>query len=69
VLEAEITTNRIDAMSHAGMAKELAAALGREAQTLLSVPARTPSYVPAVDISIAAPEMCSRYLRPRDPRG
>jgi len=63
VLEAEITTNRIDAMSHAGMAKELAAALGRVAQTLLSVPdgLENPSHTPAVNISIAAPEMCSRF--------
>src|SRR4051794_24305786 len=34
VVDAEITTNRIDAMSHAGMAKELAAALGRQAESL-----------------------------------
>ena len=30
VFDLEITTNRVDAMSHRGMARELAAALGRE---------------------------------------
>src|SRR5438874_13387772 len=30
VFDLEITTNRVDAMSHLGMARELAAALGRE---------------------------------------
>jgi len=30
VFDLEITTNRVDAMSHVGMARELAAALGRE---------------------------------------
>src|SRR5256885_16518847 len=39
VFDLEITTNRVDAMSHLGMARELAAALGRElrvGQTFLS---------------------------------
>src|SRR5882757_6782169 len=31
IFDLEITTNRVDAMSHIGMARELAAALGREA--------------------------------------
>jgi phenylalanyl-tRNA synthetase beta chain len=30
VFDLEITTNRVDAMSHLGMARELSAALGRE---------------------------------------
>jgi len=41
VFDLEITTNRVDAMSHVGMARELAAALGRElngGQALLPVP-------------------------------
>ncbi len=69
VVDAEITTNRIDAMSHAGMAKELAAALGRTSvgQAPSPVP---PSPVPPSDdsrgrlsytIRIDAPEMCTRF--------
>jgi len=63
VVDAEITTNRIDAMSHAGMGKELAAAFGR--------PSSSPSPAAAgegarragegVSISIDAPEMCTRF--------
>src|SRR5215212_1454935 len=33
VFDLEITTNRVDAMSHVGMARELAAALGREVKS------------------------------------
>src|SRR3954469_23252351 len=33
VFDLEITTNRVDAMSHLGMARELAAAFGREVRT------------------------------------
>lgn len=62
VVDAEITTNRIDAMSHAGMGKELAAAFGRVPQTLLSVPrADAQTGVSAPHISIDAPEMCTRF--------
>ena len=60
VFDLEITTNRVDAMSHAGMARELAAALGREARS----GGQAPPPVAAksdVSIQIAAPEMCSRY--------
>src|SRR5436309_6522517 len=32
VFDLEITTNRVDAMSHMGMARELAAALGRDGE-------------------------------------
>jgi phenylalanyl-tRNA synthetase beta chain len=71
VFDLEITTNRVDAMSHLGMARELAAAIGREAnvgRTLQSdsdrgsrtgeSDRRQPS---AVTIRIEAPEMCARY--------
>jgi len=62
VFDLEITTNRVDAMSHLGMARELAAALGREVhggqasggQAVLPVPRD-------VQIRIDAPDMCSRY--------
>jgi phenylalanyl-tRNA synthetase beta chain len=69
VFDLEITTNRVDAMSHIGMARELAAALGRSAAgTLASRPAG--SAEPALSevegsspptVKIEAPEMCSRY--------
>lgn len=61
VFDLEITTNRIDAMSHAGMARELAAALGRETR----VPAHEPGppLQPTTDVfvRIDAPEACARY--------
>ena len=71
VFDLEITTNRVDAMSHLGMARELAAALGREVRGLGS-PASSPAQASAasggyqtgasqVTIRIDVPEMCSRY--------
>src|SRR5258707_6868438 len=64
VFDLEITTNRVDAMSHLGMARELAAALGRE--VIWSAPAAPALSVaggskPSVEIRIEAPEMCRRY--------
>jgi len=62
VFDLEITTNRVDAMSHLGMARELAAALGREARN--SPQAASPSNVTGAIsdvIRIDAPELCSRY--------
>lgn len=59
VFDVEITTNRIDAASHVGMARELAAALGRESRG-----GPPPSAVRgggSVAIRIDAPEMCRRY--------
>jgi phenylalanyl-tRNA synthetase beta chain len=65
IFDLEITTNRVDAMSHIGMARELAAALGRETTgALASAPAGaffpTGASAPPV-IRIDAPEMCARY--------
>jgi phenylalanyl-tRNA synthetase beta chain len=58
VFDLEITTNRVDAMSHMGMARELAAALGRNLTwSAPAMPAASGSEV----IRIEAPEMCSRY--------
>src|SRR6266498_2545362 len=56
VFDLEITTNRVDAMSHIGMARELAAALGREKKTgaLASAPAGPAASAPPV-IRIDAP--------------
>jgi phenylalanyl-tRNA synthetase beta chain len=61
VFDLEITTNRVDAMSHIGMARELAAALGRSAAgTLASPPAGSAASSPPT-VKIDAPEMCTRY--------
>ena len=59
VFDLEITTNRVDAMSHFGMARELAAALGRD----LGAPAssRPAGKDAGATISIQAPHMCRRY--------
>lgn len=67
VFDLEITTNRVDAMSHLGMARELAAALGRDlksgGQAILPVPDRgdRPSSTSTVTIRIDVPDMCTRY--------
>jgi len=60
VLDAEITTNRVDAMSHLGMARELAAALGREVKPHAAGVAGT-RQSGDVTVRIDAPELCSRY--------
>jgi phenylalanyl-tRNA synthetase beta chain len=61
VFDLEITTNRVDAMSHIGMARELAAALGRSTKeaSARAVAGASPSAPPT--IRIEAPEMCARY--------
>ncbi len=70
VFDAEITTNRVDAMSHFGMARELAAVLGRELGSAVSGggsfaalrrSAAPPAQDDTITIRIEAPEMCSRY--------
>src|ERR1700688_4203577 len=60
VFDLEITTNRLDAMSPLGMARELAAALGREVKPLAQPAPATGGQAPAthVDIRIDAPTMC-----------
>jgi phenylalanyl-tRNA synthetase beta chain len=75
VFDLEITTNRVDAMSHLGMARELAAAIGREANVGRTLPSdsergsrtresdlRQPGQdADTVTIRIDAPDMCARY--------
>ncbi len=61
VFDLEITTNRVDAMSHLGMARELAAALGRECIPVPSGPKASVPGATKVTIRIDAPEMCARY--------
>src|SRR5690242_16471458 len=59
VFDLEVTTNRVDAMSHRGMARELAAALGRKlsgGQAIL--PAQDRRDRLSSTIKIEAPQMC-----------
>jgi len=60
VFDLEITTNRVDAMSHIGMARELAAALGRSTKETSAAAFGATSSAPPT-IRIEAPEMCARY--------
>jgi len=59
IFDLEITTNRVDAMSHFGMARELSAAFGR----VLVAPAssRPAGKDAGATIRIDAPNMCRRY--------
>jgi len=60
VFDLEITTNRVDAMSHLGMARELGAALGRDVKApWRSVATSTKTH--DVTIRIDNPEMCRRF--------
>src|SRR5437588_11609278 len=67
VFDLEITTNRVDAMSHLGMARELAAALGREVRHVPDVGQasacsdRLKPVLQGAQIRIDVPEMCSRF--------
>ncbi|HEX6161688.1 MAG TPA: phenylalanine--tRNA ligase subunit beta, partial [Thermoanaerobaculia bacterium] len=60
VYDLEITTNRVDAMAHIGMARELAAALQRETRNLPAPPQSSSPDGP-VSIRIDVPEMCRRF--------
>ncbi|HVR44535.1 MAG TPA: phenylalanine--tRNA ligase subunit beta [Thermoanaerobaculia bacterium] len=59
VLEVEFTSNRVDAMSHLGLARELGAALGREVR--FPAADRLPAAGGSVEVRIEAPELCDRY--------
>lgn len=63
VFEIEFTTNRVDAMSHLGLARELSAAFGREmlTGTYDVEPGVADPSVGSVPIAIDAPDLCSRY--------
>lgn len=60
VFEIEFTTNRIDAMSHQGIARELAAAFGRSMlhREKTSTGFNSEDVLP---VSIEVPDLCSRY--------
>jgi phenylalanyl-tRNA synthetase beta chain len=65
ILEAEITPNRPDCLSHIGIARELAAAAGREFKADFMPPyieGVPPSAAELIDIVIEVPELCSRFV-------
>jgi len=65
IFDLEITTNRVDAMSHLGMARELAAALGRKllwsAAAMPPLSEKSGGMAAALHIRIEAKDMCRRY--------
>jgi phenylalanyl-tRNA synthetase beta chain len=60
IFDLEITTNRVDAMSHLGMARELGAALGR-GMLGEAPPEPRAGTKGSVEVRIEAPEMCGRF--------
>lgn len=61
VFEVNVTPNRADALSHLGLARELAAAYGMPLTTPISPPLASGSSLPAVELTIEDPRSCSRY--------
>jgi phenylalanyl-tRNA synthetase beta chain len=61
LFEMDITTNRVDAMNHYGIAREAAAIVDRPLASLDgTLPAPQPRTAP-VKVSIEAPELCGRF--------
>ena len=61
LFEMDITTNRVDAMNHYGIAREAAAIVGHELAALdVALPAPQSLTVP-IQVSIEAPELCGRF--------
>ncbi|HEY0715732.1 MAG TPA: phenylalanine--tRNA ligase subunit beta, partial [Polyangia bacterium] len=61
ILEVNVTPNRADALSHIGIARELAAAIGTRLGALPSLSVRLDPKAPVRDVSIAADGGCPRY--------
>ncbi|HXI13520.1 MAG TPA: phenylalanine--tRNA ligase subunit beta [Thermoanaerobaculia bacterium] len=62
VFEVEFTSNRIDAMSHLGLARELSAALDRPLIRVKLAQAEHESFESApIRVTITAPELCARF--------
>jgi len=65
MFEAEITPNRPDCLSHLGVARELAAAAGRDFKADFMPPyieGVPPPAAELIDIAIDVPELCSRFV-------
>src|SRR5580700_238183 len=61
LFEMDITTNRVDAMNHYGIAREAAAIGGHTLLPLdVTLPASQPVTVP-ITVSIEAPDLCGRF--------
>src|SRR3954471_24631759 len=60
VFDLEITTNRVDAMSHLGVGRELAAAFGGEIRSAPRFEGETTT-AGSVKVRMAAPERCARF--------
>src|SRR5271155_4007564 len=61
LFERDITTNRVDAMNHYGIAREAAAIVGQALARLDdTLPASEAATVP-IRVSIEAPELCGRF--------
>ena len=61
IFDLEVTTNRVDAMSHRGMARELAAALGRPLRGASATAPAAAAVGGAPRVRIDALNMCHRY--------
>jgi phenylalanyl-tRNA synthetase beta chain len=61
VIDFEITANRPDCLSVAGLAREASAAFDRPLRMPDMAPAAAPAAGPAVDVTIEDPEACPRY--------
>jgi phenylalanyl-tRNA synthetase beta chain len=62
VLDVDVTTNRVDAMCHRGLARELAAAAGSALAPAAAEPEGARAAAPARLVTIAAPALCRRYV-------
>lgn len=65
VFEVEVTPNRPDCLSHLGLARELAAALGRSLGRDFMPPFTggvEPRGTDLISVEIASPELCRRYI-------
>ncbi len=62
LFEMDITTNRVDAMNHYGIAREAATIYGLKLATIdATLPAPKPAKTPAFPVRIDAPEACGRF--------
>src|SRR5579859_421673 len=65
IFEAEITPNRPDCLGHLGVARELAAAAGREFKADFMPPyieGVPPPAADLIDVAIEAPDLCTRFV-------
>jgi len=65
IFEVEVTPNRPDCLGHLGLARELAAALGRSLGRDFMPPFTggvEPPGTDLIDVSIEAPDLCRRYI-------